>query len=220
MSDFEQPYFGTVYRSYRAQNPPAKLRFYRRVLERWAPPVRPLALLDVGCGPGRLLAFLQQEGGVAPHGTDVSEWALGHARALLPAADLRLASAAERAFPPASFDAVTAMDVIEHVPDLAAVGDAVAAMLRPGGLFLFVVPVYDGASGPIIRLLDRDPTHLHKTGRDAWLAWAAERFELLEWWGILRYLLPGRVYLHLPTRRFRRHTPAILVAARRPGGGG
>lgn len=220
MTDFEAPYFRRVYRDYPAQNPDRKLAFYRRIIEEWAPPVRPLELLDLGCGPGRFLAFLDRGGGVRPYGTDVSEWALEQARAALPRADLRRASAADRPYPPASFDVVTAMDVIEHVPDLRAVGDAVAAMLRPGGLFVFVVPVYDGLSGPVIKILDRDPTHVHKWGRGAWLSWAAERFRVLDWWGLVRYLFPGRLYLHLPTRRLRRHSPAILVACRRPEVGG
>lgn len=215
MTSFDEAYFRTAYRDYRAQNPEAKLAFYRRVVEEWAPPRRPLDLLDVGCGPGRFLAYLDRAGGVRPHGTDVSGWALERAREALPGAELRRASAAETPFPPASFDVVTALDVIEHVPERDRVEEAVAAMLRPGGLFVFVVPVYDGLSGPVIRLLDRDPTHVHKVGRSDWLAWAGERFRVLDWWGVVRYLFPGRFYLHRPTRRLRRHAPAILVAARR-----
>jgi hypothetical protein len=88
-------------------------------------------------------------------------------------------------------------------------------MLRPGGWFLMVVPVYDGACGPLIRTMDRDPTHVHKLGRGEWLAWVGRHFEVVEWWGIVRYLLPGRFYLHLPTRLGRGHTPAILVVGRR-----
>ena len=44
-------------------------------------------------------------------------------------------------FPPASFDAVHAMNCLLHVPnaDLPAVLDAVAAVLRPGGLFFLGV---------------------------------------------------------------------------------
>lgn len=219
---FEQAYFDANYRSYEAQNPPGKLAFYRRVIERWAPvgaADRRLALLDVGCGLGRFVASLPAER-FDRHGTDVSEWALSQNRERYPGVDFRHASATDRPYPPDSFDVVTAMDVIEHVPDLGAAGEAVASMLRAGGLFVFVVPVYDGLSGPAIRRLDRDPTHVHKRQRAFWLDWADRRFELLEWTGILRYLLPGGVYLHLPMRWARHHTPAILVAAKKPAAGG
>lgn len=216
---FESDYFARNYRDYAAQNPRRKLDFYRRLIERWAAPptagTEP-ALLDAGCGLGRFLAHLAAAGGWRLHGTDLSRHALEQNRSLLPQVDFRLASATDRPYPPASFDVVTAFDVLEHVPDLEAAGDALASMLRPGGLFLFVVPVYDGASGPLIRRLDHDPTHLHKDPRRSWIDWAARRFVVLEWWGILRYLLPGGFYLHLPTRRWRAHTPAILVAARAP----
>ena len=67
----------------------------------------------------------------------------------------------------------------------------------------------------IIRRLDRDPTHLHKWPRQRWLDWAARHFSVVEWSGIVRYLLPGGYYLHLVTRLFRRHAPAIIVIARK-----
>jgi SAM-dependent methyltransferase len=214
--DFEAAYFADNYRDYAAQNPPAKLRFYERTIARFAPARRPLELLDVGCGLGRFLAHMAAAGGYQLHGTDLSRFAVAENARHFPEIDFRCAAATDRPFPDASLDVITAFDVIEHVPPLAAVGEAVAAMLRPGGLFVFVVPVYDGLSGPLIRHLDHDPTHVHKREREFWLRFAGERFTVLGWWGMLRYLLPGRFYLHLPTRLFRRHTPAILVAAQKP----
>ena len=80
---------------------------------------------------------------------------------------------------------------------------------------VMVVPVYDGLCGPLIRKMDRDPTHVHKVARGDWLAWLSRHFELMEWSGVVRYLLPGRWYLHVATRLGRNHTPAILVVARR-----
>lgn len=215
---FEREYFDANYRDYVAQNPRWKLDFYARVLESHHGVSRPIELLDVGCGLGRFIGFLAERGGYTLHGTDLSQFAIDQNRERLPSLDFRVASATERPFADGTFDVITACDVIEHVPDLGAVGEAVLAQLKPGGLFAFVVPVYDGLSGPIIRLLDCDPTHVHKKPRSFWLSWAADRFEVLDWWGMLRYLLPGKLYLHLPTHFWRDHTPAVLVVARQRSG--
>lgn len=223
MSDFEQGYFEANYRDYAAQNPPYKLAFYRRAIDQALERAgrgsdrggERLRLLDVGCGLGRFVASLPEDRWER-HGTDLSAWAVERNREQWPAVDFRQAGATDRPFPEGSFDVITAFDVIEHVPDLVGVAGAVTAMLRPGGVFAFVVPVYDGLSGPLIRLLDKDPTHVHKEPRDFWLRWAAEHFTDLDWWGMLRYLLPGGRYLHVPTRAGRRHTPAILVTGALP----
>jgi SAM-dependent methyltransferase len=47
-------------------------------------------------------------------------------------------------FPPASFDAVTLTDVIEHLPDPLAVTRVVRDVLRPGGLLLVSTPDISG----------------------------------------------------------------------------
>lgn len=214
---FEQAYFDANYRDYVAQNPRWKLDFYARTLERFASASRPLELLDVGCGLGRFLEFLAARGGYNLHGTDLSQFAIEQNQQRLPGVSFKMAAATDQPFSAGQFDVITACDVIEHVPDLEGVGQAVTAQLKAGGLFMFVVPVYDGLSGPIIHALDKDPTHVHKKPRSFWLSWAAERFEILEWWGMMRYLLPGKLYLHLPTRFWRDHTPAILVVARPRG---
>jgi SAM-dependent methyltransferase len=213
---FEADYFADNYRDYAAQNPERKLAFYRRSIgEALAasghrPREEKLRLLDVGCGLGRFVASLPEERWER-HGTDLSEYAVEKDRESYPGVTFRHAGATDRPYPDDHFDVVTAFDVIEHVPDLSGVATAVTSMLRPGGVFAFVVPVYDGLSGPLIRLLDKDPTHVHKEPRDFWLRWAGERFRDLRWRGVLRYLLPGGHYLHVPTRLGRRHTPAILV---------
>ena len=86
--------------------------------------------------------------------------------------------------------------------------------LTPGGIFLFVVPVYDGPMGPIIRTLDRDPTHVHKRSRAWWLELISRKFEVTSWTGIFRYLAGGRFYLHLPTRALRQVAPAIAIVGK------
>ena len=99
-------------------------------------PLAGLRLLDVGCGAGLLCEPLARLGAKVT-GIDASAAAIEAARAHADGAgvvvDYRVANAAELG---ATFDGVLAMEVVEHVPDLAAfVGEAEAA-LAPGGLFL------------------------------------------------------------------------------------
>lgn len=90
-------------------------------------------LLDVGCGDGRFTADAARHAETV--GVDLSRRAIGFAHTLAPQVSF-LASAAEALpFAPASFDVVTLLDVIEHIPDdqeHRVVGEAVR-VLRPGG---------------------------------------------------------------------------------------
>jgi SAM-dependent methyltransferase len=208
---FERDYFEKTYRNYARQNPKRKLRFYREIVERVAPRDRPPRILDIGCAFGAFLSELDPSW--RRWGMDVSQFAIDRASERLPDATFAVADITEIPFP-GPFDIITSFDVIEHVPSLERAGESIRSKLAPGGSFLFVVPVYDGPTGPLVHLLDRDETHVHKRARSFWLSWAEERFEIVEWWGLLRYLLPGGYYLHLVTRALRRSTPAIAVLTR------
>ena len=209
---FEREYYEAVYPDYDRQNPARKLRFYRRLVERGAPSDRPARVLDIGCAFGAFLSALNP--GWQRFGTDVSLFATEKAARAHP--DITFARAGVDEIPfPGPFDVITAFDVIEHIPSLDSVASAVRSRLAPEGRFVFVVPVYDGPTGPIIRALDHDETHVHKRSRDFWLAWSGEHFTLVEWCGVYRYLVPAIGYAHFPTRVLRRFTPAIAVVARR-----
>ena len=211
---FERQYFETAYFDYERQNPSWKLRFYRRLVDaHLLAPDRP-AILEIGCGLGSFLASLDARW--MKYGFDVSAYAVSRARARNPGARLVVASGAQIPFA-RRFDAIVSFDVLEHLPDPDAALAQVASHLAPAGVFAFVVPVYDGLSGPIIRRLDHDVTHLQKHGRDFWLRLVSARFRVLAWHGLVRYLLPGGVYLNWPTTIWRRHTPAIAVVARLDG---
>ena len=115
---------------------PARLRY---VADRVA--LRDATVLDVGCGGGLLSEALAAEGArvtaidLAP---DLLKVARLHGLESGVQVDYRQQSveslAAER---PGSFDAITCMELLEHVPDPVSVVAACATLLKPGGrLFL------------------------------------------------------------------------------------
>jgi SAM-dependent methyltransferase len=210
---FESEYYRDNYRDYASQNPARKLDFYARFIAEHTDDAIPRDIHDLGCAFGTFLGSLDP--GWSIHGSDVSAYAIQRAAREHPRGTFRVGDASREPVFPGPFGVVTAFDVIEHVPDLDRLAGAVEGQLRDRGIFVFVVPVYDGLSGPIIRLLDRDPTHIHKWARHRWLSWAGSHFELLDWTGIVRYLLPTRHYLHRVSRRMRDHCPAIIVACRK-----
>jgi SAM-dependent methyltransferase len=207
---FDAAYFASVYRNYGRQNPARKLFFYRQLVSTHAAVRTGRRILEIGCAYGRFLRVLGPRW--QKFGFDISEHGAREAR--LAAPDARVAVGSCTAIPMRGpFDVIVAFDVIEHVADVEAIGDQVLDILAPGGTFIFVVPVYDGPLGPVVRLLDHDRTHVHRRSRRFWLDWAERRFVVREWLGLVRYLLPAGPYLHWPTRSFRAVAPAVCVVA-------
>lgn len=99
--------------------------------------VRNKDILDVGCGGGILSESLAGKGANVT-GIDAAERVIQVARLHLQESRLnvnyRAATAEELAGESRhSFDAVTCMEMLEHVPEPASVVRSIAAMLKPGG---------------------------------------------------------------------------------------
>jgi SAM-dependent methyltransferase len=209
---FDENYYSSVYPNYKLQNPPRKLHFYRDLVAKHLGNRKSPAVLDMGCAFGAFVSVMPKEWD--RYGTDVSEFAIERAKATVPGAKFA-AGILETCPFPGPFDAITAFDVVEHIPDIEGIRKQIHARLKPGGIFVFVVPVYDGPLGWVVEALDKDPTHVHKTRRDWWLSWAQQSFDVLEWQGAYRYLTPLKIYVHYRSRLLRSWSPAIVVAARR-----
>jgi len=99
------------------------------------------SVVDVGCGGGILAESLAGAGAQAL-GIDLAEASLQVARLhgleSGVAVDYRLISAEQLAREqPGEFDAVTCMEMLEHVPDPASIVRACATLVKPGGLVFF-----------------------------------------------------------------------------------
>ena len=105
-------------------------------------PLRGLRVLDVGCGGG-ILADSMARKGAAVLGIDLASKALKVAQlhaleAQTQGVEYREISAeALAAEQPGSFDVVTCMEMLEHVPDPSSVVKACAALVKPGGHVFF-----------------------------------------------------------------------------------
>ena len=138
------------YRTQGAQSRSAARRFFRRLAlapeylhlrfaGRETIPFRGEGrILDVGCGPGKLLRVLREQGWDA-HGVDFSSVAADSARAKhglkVKCSDLLAAE-----YPQSSFDVVLFSHSLEHIYNPVETLREVHRILKPGGLLLIYVP--------------------------------------------------------------------------------
>jgi 2-polyprenyl-6-hydroxyphenyl methylase / 3-demethylubiquinone-9 3-methyltransferase len=97
--------------------------------------------LDIGCGGG-ILSESMAVRGAKVKGVDLSSRALGVAdlHSLESGVEVEYEEIAAEAFAarePGSYDVVTCMEMLEHVPDPAAIVQACATLVKPGGWVFF-----------------------------------------------------------------------------------
>lgn len=143
---------------------------------------RPGAILDVGCGTGKLLRAAETRfPGARLEGVDPANEMVKHAQTTSPNGTVlfRQASAEALPFPDASFDLVFSTMTFHHWQNQARGAAEVARVLTPGGRWLLADFVATGFMKPIRRLLRLhqfpDRSHLRSLLRDAGLKVVEER---------------------------------------------
>ncbi|MGI8551741.1 MAG: class I SAM-dependent methyltransferase [Dehalococcoidia bacterium] len=107
------------------------------LLRRYQPQPRP-RILDVGCGTGGMLTHFASFG--PSLGLDTAPEAAYYCR--LRGLQMTLGSGAALPLADGCFDVVSALDVIEHIDDDAAVLAELQRVCAPGGLLLVTVPAF------------------------------------------------------------------------------
>lgn len=116
-----------------------------------------LHILDVGCGNGKLLKYLEQEISCCIHGFDYSENAIKTAKMINGnEADFQVGCIDDMIYPTDSFDVVLSMDSIYFSKDMTTFVKNVFGWLKTGGKFIVgyqegdVIPKTENADSSLI----------------------------------------------------------------------
>ena len=93
-------------------------------------------ILDIGCGNGKMLGYLQKKTNCCIHGFDYSDEAIHTAQALFPEnAEFREGIIGQTEYPEETFDVLISMDTLYFAPDMTAFVAQVEKWLKKDGVF-------------------------------------------------------------------------------------
>ncbi len=113
-------------------------------------------VLEVGCGGGAFLSFLEGRGHTAA-GVDILEEAVRLASRAAPSCGIRRADAGSLPFADGSFDRLVSHHLVEHLEDLPGALREWRRVLEPGAVMAVCTP---NRLYPSPRIFD-DPSHVH-----------------------------------------------------------
>lgn len=130
------------------------------------PHVQPgMRVLELGCAPGKILAWVAAALGAEVSGLDYSERGITWSRTLFGAlripADLRCEDVFKTSFTAGSFDVVYSAGLIEHFDDPRGIVRTHIELAKPGGKTIIAIPDYSGLYGHLQRWCDPQNLAIH-----------------------------------------------------------
>jgi SAM-dependent methyltransferase len=175
-------------------------RILRRIIERFTDRTRELAMLEIGCGIGGVIAELRHLRNLRLTGSEIYLHGLRYARSRFPEVDFIQLDATEMPFRN-EFDIVGAFDVLEHIDADEQVIRGVHGALRSAGMFIMTVPQYQW----MWSTLDEVVHHKRRYARSELVRkLVANRFEVLFCSSFVTALFPAMTASRLLTRARRR----------------
>lgn len=124
-----------------------------------------MRVLEIGCAPGKHVAYLAKVQRAKVCGLDYSEPGIGYCRELFRRlrldAEFHCEDLFQSTFPEQSFDVVYSLGVIEHFQNPTPAIERHLAMAKPGGVVLITVPNYGGLYGRIQRYFAPENLGIH-----------------------------------------------------------
>ena len=138
-------------------------RDYYNLLSRFIAPHH--KVLDIGCAPGKTLAWAAKIRMAEVTGVDYSANGIRISRWLFEQMKIDGVFLCEDIFqttlPEATFDVVISSGFIEHFEDPAEIIDVHIKHVKPGGVVLITIPNYGGIYGSLQNFFNPDNLHLH-----------------------------------------------------------
>jgi 2-polyprenyl-3-methyl-5-hydroxy-6-metoxy-1,4-benzoquinol methylase len=189
---------------------PRRIEFYLREVLSLKPSG---SLFEVGCAYGLFLEEAAKYYDVS--GCDISGHAVAMACRRTPAAKV-LKAGIEDLQIHGPFDVIACFDVLEHVENPAFALRKIRSILKDDGIIAVSVPVYDTPAGWLVRMLDRDDTHIWKQGREHWRSLLkACGFRLLRDLGLWRWTIFRKYNIFFGGRCWKNFSPAIMLVGQR-----
>ena len=159
-------YDSKYFKDYKEQS--FKWKFWARFLEKRT--TKTDNILEIGCTYGFLFKYLKDYEN--KYGIDISEHAIKQARLLSQGANYQVMNAEKLKFEDTFFQAVLAIDVLEHVKNPSKAIKEISRVLKKDGLFIMVTPNIDARSRKE-RGKDwfayKDQTHISILPKEQWV---------------------------------------------------
>lgn len=176
---------GNVYPKFSTGNPIARALVggYKEALRELVLQIEVDTLLEVGCGEGYVMEFLDPLLGARMNGMDVDTAVVRGAAARCPDSGFAVGDGHELPYPAGAFDLVLACEVLEHVSDPHRVLGELARVTRRHALVSVprepIWRILNVLRGAYLRDLGNTPGHVQHWSRQGFLSLLSRHFDIV-----------------------------------------